>query len=103
LFGRLDPNFGALTPSASGCAPNTFPSTVNGITYCLDNTTQNFVYPYFERFCSLWGADKVYGAAVSQSSSHFIQEYIPQTIVQAVNTLNDPLALPVPCVANSIP
>jgi pimeloyl-ACP methyl ester carboxylesterase len=103
LFGFLDPTFGALTPRPNGCAPGTTLTRINRVAYCLDNSTKSYVYPFLNQFCSLWDPSKVYGSAVSQSSSHFIQEYIPETIVQAVDTLNNAQSVPVSCLPIAIP
>jgi pimeloyl-ACP methyl ester carboxylesterase len=81
-YGQQDPYFGALTPNPDGtCALG----ASNG-TYCTQSG--NLIYPYIDRFLSLWNPAQVKGTEINPTAEHFIQEYAPDRIAALVNLLN---------------
>jgi pimeloyl-ACP methyl ester carboxylesterase len=85
--GGSDPLFGALLPNPDGTCIQGKPATIDKATRCADSTGR-FIYPYIERFSSLWQPDMIKGTTVIDASGHFVQEDRPQQLADAVNKLN---------------
>ncbi|WP_287127531.1 alpha/beta fold hydrolase [Candidatus Cyanaurora vandensis] len=91
LYGHQDRWLGALKPNPNAalpCPEGTQETVVEGVSYCTRSDTGDFIYPYLENFLARWPAEKVVGSRVSMTADHFIQEYEPAAIVNAINELN---------------
>jgi pimeloyl-ACP methyl ester carboxylesterase len=86
-FGGQDPLFGALLPNDDGaCAAGT-PAERDGQVYCADAAGER-IYPYVDRFTSLWNPEMVKGAEINPTAGHFVQEAAPDRVSEIVLALN---------------
>jgi pimeloyl-ACP methyl ester carboxylesterase len=86
-FGGQDPIFGALAPNADGsCAAGT-PTQRDGLVYC-DRADGEHIYPYIDRFKSLWNPAMVKGTEINPTASHFVQEKAPDRVADIIVSLN---------------
>jgi haloalkane dehalogenase len=84
FYGGADPLFGALQPNADGtCAAG----ADNGASQCT-NPDGTGIYPYIDRFQSLWNPGKVVGVEVNNEARHFVQERLPTRVAELVEVLN---------------
>ncbi|MGL4609196.1 MAG: alpha/beta fold hydrolase [Trueperaceae bacterium] len=86
-FGQKDFLFGALTDNPDGsCALGTPTPQNDGTVYCTENG--ELIYPYVDRFTSLWNPEKIVGSQINTEAEHFIQEYAPEEIAAIVGELS---------------
>ncbi|MGL4609192.1 MAG: alpha/beta fold hydrolase [Trueperaceae bacterium] len=86
-FGQQDPLFGALTDNPDGsCALGTPTPQNDGTVYCTENG--KLIYPYVDRFTSLWNPEKIVGSEINTEAEHFIQEYAAAEITALVVKLS---------------
>jgi pimeloyl-ACP methyl ester carboxylesterase len=86
-FGGQDPVFGELVPNADGTCAVGVSTERDGLVYCGD-TAGEHIYPYIDRFKSLWNPAMVKGAEINPTSSHFVQEKAPDRVSDIIVSLN---------------
>lgn len=89
VFGHTDRYYGALVCDIGNvpeCPPPYVCTSLPADDYCLENG--DFVYPFVDRFKSYWQPPWIVGEFIDLTGKHFIQEYVPDEIVEAVKVLN---------------
>jgi haloalkane dehalogenase len=86
-FGGQDPVFGELVPNADGTCPAGVSTERDGLVYCADPGGEH-IYPYIDRFKSLWNPAMVKGTEINPTSSHFVQEKAPDRVSDIIVSLN---------------
>ncbi len=86
-FGAQDGLFGALRPNPDGTCAIGSPTIRDDGTFCVDGDGA-LVYPYIDRFRSLWSPEFVIGVEVNPLGNHFVQDQAPDRVAEIVDELN---------------
>jgi pimeloyl-ACP methyl ester carboxylesterase len=91
VFGAGDSLFGALRcdeTSTNPCPPGTTCAIVQGVELCVRTTTQRPVFPTIREFKRRWDPSMIVGTTISPDAGHFVQEWEPKAVADAVRAVN---------------
>ncbi|MFG0329306.1 MAG: alpha/beta fold hydrolase [Phycisphaerales bacterium] len=90
VIGARDALLGALRCDASAaqvCPDASFCRVVDGLEVCIDERSRQARFPALEEFLSRWDAGLVRGVTIARDASHFVAEYEPEAIADAVRAV----------------